>query len=236
MDIGDSSPIIEVRIKEGALECVLHGGASPDSFEEQRVEFPEFNFISPKWQHVSCWVEGFDTEAEARRSSEGQGRNEDWLSSKNLLMGSLYSDGQRFDHYHDTSLLTFQERKQQFFNNAKIQFSATALNLTVQGPKSIQEYSNAGVIVQDLRIWRRVLTPEERRYQRYQENYGREKQADLVVDAPLLEGLHYPYKLFNFANGKSFFTRGLTLVPDLSNKNDKPNPIVCPHGYIYDYS
>ena len=57
-----------------------------------------------------------------------------------------------------------------------------------------------------------------------------------MVDAPLLEGLHYPYKLFNFANGKSFFTQGLTLVPDLSDKNDKPNPIVCPHGYIYDYS
>ena len=89
MEIGDSSTVFVVRINKGVLECVLSG----DGWPEQRVELAKFSFIDRKWQHVSCWFEGFDISAETGQGTDGQGADEDWLASKNLLQGSLYSDG-----------------------------------------------------------------------------------------------------------------------------------------------
>jgi len=56
-----------------------------------------------------------------------------------------------------------------------------------------------------------------------------------LVDAPLLEGQRYPFKFFNFKNGKTFFLKHLDYATVIDS-SQKPRPISCPHFYIYDYT
>ena len=85
-------------------------------------------------------------EAEAHRSTNGRGRNEDFLSSKNLLLGSLYYGEQRFDYYNDRSQLSREQHTYQYYHNSKITIDQQELRVVLQGPKTILQYSDAGIV------------------------------------------------------------------------------------------
>lgn len=63
---------------------------------------------------------------------------------------------------------------------------------------------NDGIFVQDLRIWNRVLKNEEILINRHQKVFEPEKDQTLLVYAPLLEGVRYPFKYFNYVNRKTW--------------------------------
>ena len=98
---GEKKPILQIRIVKGVLECELNGEGQ--NFKSQKITYRDFSVINPKWQHVSCWFEGYDVKAEATKSTDGNGRVDDELTKKNILLGSLYYDEQTFNYYYDHS-------------------------------------------------------------------------------------------------------------------------------------
>lgn len=59
-------------------------------------------------------------------------------------------------------------------------------------------------MIQDLKISTRILSRDELYVSRHQSLYDVESDNDILVYAPLTEGVHFPYKFYNFKTGKSF--------------------------------
>lgn len=209
---------LSIVIQDLELWCVLYEGGEI----VQSIKYKQFDSTSADWIHITCHFQGIDETEEELES----------YVNYNLLRGTLYleSSSEEYSYYSEatTSAATIEAFVQSRNN---LELEGKSFTLVISGP-NVSHQGISSISLQDIQIWNEVLTRRQVFVGRHQALADPSAHPNLLVHAPLTDGLFYPYKFYNHKTGKSFSTP--ELLP--STNTSSSSPLVCPAYSIYSYA
>lgn len=151
--------LLEIRIVQTSLTCKLFGHGK---FTDQVVKYEDFDFSTEQWQRVSCWFEGLDNGSQRARSNTEATRF-------NILQGSLMKSGETHLYYDYETNWDVDQRRELFYNGQRMRLADGPLtvNMSMGGSVKVRPSSDAGIFVQHLRVWNRVLDESHAQFHLY---------------------------------------------------------------------
>lgn len=82
-----------------------------------------------------------------------------YATKYNVLQGSLFKGSNTFMYYDYTTSASIAQRRSMFFTGVPLRFGEQPiiLNMTMGGPLKVRSTSDAGVFVQHVRLWNKVM-------------------------------------------------------------------------------